>query len=88
MPDQVPLDLVICSLEVHKAEVQGLVRMLLLVHNVLESKCLMDSAKLWPEACLSWGAQAALLSVAHQALVENVPRDCFRVDFKSSMSNP
>ena len=32
----------------------------------------MDSAKLSPEACRSWGAQAALLSVAHQALVENV----------------
>ena len=80
-PDKVPLDLVIFCLVFNIAEVQVLVGVLLLVHNVWESECLMDSAKLWPEACLSWGLQALAGRLAQcgwpgadfdQKLIENV----------------
>ena len=40
----------------------------MLVNDVLQHKCLMDGAVLWPVACLSGRSEALLLCVLDQAL--------------------
>ncbi len=43
LPNEWPLNLVICSFEVYKTEVQWFMCMFLLVNDMLQNKCLMNS---------------------------------------------
>ena len=56
------------DLRVHKAEIQWRLEASVLVNDVLQHRCLMDGAVLWPVACLSGRSEALLLCVLDQAL--------------------
>ena len=67
-PKEMPLNLVISRLQIHKAEVKGLTGMPVLVNDMLKGEGRVDGAKLWAIACLSAGSQLFLLSVLDQTL--------------------
>ena len=71
LPKKLPLavlDHVIGRVQVHKAKVQGSLRVPVLVNAMLSSKGIGHGAEVWPVACLGGRAQLLLLCAAHLSL--------------------
>ncbi len=72
LPNEWPLNLVICSFEVYKTEVQWFMCMFLLVNDMLQNKCLLNSTEVRSISSLCVCAKLLLLCVLSQPVVENV----------------
>ena len=66
-PEEMVLDLVMRRFNIHKAEVERLVGMHVLVNAMLKGERMGNGAKARPVLCLSFGLQLLQLSVLDQA---------------------